>query len=335
LLSLFFIRNVSNGWLWTESVLKPISTVLNIGIFICAIIGMMYVYSMNKGVEISDLIYSVLNYTITIGDNNFYLQQFFKFCIFFAILIWATKWSREFSYRWVYSKTKDHGARNSLSVLTQYSILIIGIIIILYILEFPIQILTVALGGFAVAVGFGLRDIIGNYISGIILLIERPIRVGDFISVGGNQGKVTKIGMRSLTVENDDNMEVIVPNTETITSSLTNWTFKDTVIRMSFELRIDYNEDLTRIRQILSDILEANEDVLENPSPKVYFKEFSDSAVIAKINYHIDFNKSPSRGAVRTDLMLEIANKFHENEIAVAYPHKTMNINDKTDTIAN
>lgn len=325
--SRFFIRNIPNGWLWTESVLKPIGTVINIILFIFTILGLIYVYSINRGVELWSIINSILSYEIIISENKFCLSDFLRFCVFFAILLWATKWSREFSYRWIYSKTKDLGTRNSLSILTQYSVLLVGIFVILYILEFPMHILTVAFGGLIVALGFGLRDIFSNYISGIILLIERPVRVGDYVTVGEFEGKITKIGMRSLTIEDSNNMDVIVPNRDTILKSLINWTFKDTVVRSELLIRIDYSEDLERIRQLILDVIYKNEEILDDPIAKIYFHELSESAVIAKLYYYLDLNKTPSRASVETKVIIAIDKLFKQNNIMIAYPHQTVNLN--------
>ncbi len=324
----FFIRNVTNGWLWMESVLKPVQTVLNVLLFFSACLALAFVYGWNSGVDLLTLIQAITSlYLITISGVDIFVRDFLIICMILGIVVWATKWSREFSYRWLYAKTKDLGVRNSLAVFTQYSILVIGLIVILRFIGFPAQTLTVAVGGLLFFLGFGLREILSNYVSGLILLIERPIRVGDFITVGEYEGKVTKIGMRSLTVQSFDNMEVIVPNTDTINKPLTNWTFKDTVIRLEFDLRIAYEENLDRIRDLIIELLAASDDVLKDPKPKIYFKEFSESAVIAKIYVFIDLNKTPSRGAVRTALMLSISKIFKDNGIKVAYPIQNINLN--------
>ncbi|MBP9723017.1 MAG: mechanosensitive ion channel [Gammaproteobacteria bacterium] len=324
----FFIRNVTNGWLWTESVLKPLQTVLNVVLFVSACIGLVFIYGWNSGVDLVTLIHAIVNfYLVTVSGVDIFVKDFLIICIIFGIVIWATKWSREFSYRWLYSKTKDLGVRNSLAVFTQYSILVVGLIIILRFIGFPAQTLTVAVGGLLFFLGFGLREILSNYVSGLILLIERPIRVGDFITVGEYEGKVTKIGMRSLTVQSFDNMEVIVPNTDTINKPLTNWTFKDTIIRLELELRISYDESLEKIRELLEGLFASSEEILKDPKPKIYCKEFSESAVIVKMYFFIDLNKTPSRGAVRTSVMLAISNIFKEHGIKIAYPIHMVNIN--------
>lgn len=332
-ISRFFIRNVTNGWLWTESVLKPLHSLLSFILLLVSILGLIFIYGLNSNADLLSSINNFISYSFDINlgpDKDAHLKISIKdliiFCIIFAIVIWATKWSREFSYRWLYSKTKDLAVRNSFSVFTQYATLLFGIIIILKVLGIPTATLMVTVGGLLFFLGFGLRDIISNYISGIILLIERPVRAGDFVTIGEFEGKITKIGMRSLTVQSFDNMEVIVPNTDTITKPLINWTFNDTVIRMDLELRVCYEENLERVREIIFTIFESNEEILDDPMPRVYFKEFSDSAIIVKIYYYIDLNKTPSRGAIRTTVMLDISKKLSENGVKVAYPRQSVEL---------
>ncbi len=332
LISRFFIRNVTNGWLWAESVLKPLHTVLNFILIIISALGLVFIYGWNSNIELVNVIQQIVYYhlfTITTDTDapvNIYLKDFIMFCIIFSFVLWATKWSREFSYRWLYNKTKDLAVRNSFSVFTQYATLVVGIIIILKVLGIPTATLMVSIGTLVIFLGFGLRDIISNYISGIILLIERPVRTGDFVTIGDNEGKITKIGMRSLTVQSFDNMEIIVPNTDTITKPIINWTFKDTIIRMDLDLRLSYDENLEMVRELILSILKSNDEILEEPEPRVYFKEFADTAVITRIYFFIDLNKTPSRGSIRTVVMLAINKILTENHIKIAYPKQTVEL---------
>jgi potassium efflux system protein len=315
---------------WTESVLKPVQTVIHVILFGSACMGLVFIYGWNSGVTLITLVNTIVAYKLaTISGVDIFVKQFLIICIILSIVIWATTWSREFSYRWLYAKTKDLGVRNSFAVFTQYSILVIGLVIILIFIGFPPQTFTVAFGGIILFLGFGLREVLSNYVSGLILLIERPIRVGDFITIGENEGKVTKIGMRSLTVQSFDNMEIIVPNTDTINKPLTNWTFKDTIIRTELELRIAYDENLDKIKDLIIGVLAATEEILKEPKTKVHFKEFSESAIIAKIYFFIDLNKTPSRGGVRTAVMVAISKAFKENNVKVAYPKQTVILNNE------
>lgn len=332
LISRFFIRNITNGWLWAESVLKPLHTVLNFILIIFSALGLVFIYGWNSNIELVNVIHEIIYYHLfTIATDidapvNIYVKDFIMFCIIFSFVLWATKWSREFSYRWLYAKTKDLAVRNSFSVFTQYATLVAGIIIILKVLGIPTATLMVSIGTLVIFLGFGLRDIISNYISGIILLIERPVRTGDYVTIGENEGKITKIGMRSLTVQSSDNMEIIVPNTDTITKPLINWTFKDTIIRMDLDIRLAYDENLEVVRDLILSVLKSNDEILDEPEPKVYFKEFADSAVITRIYFFIDLNKTPSRGSIRTVIILAINKILSEHHIKVAYPKQTVEL---------
>jgi potassium efflux system protein len=321
----FFIRKVTNGWLWTESVLKPLHKIFNVISLIMTFSFLFFMYGWYQSAEFYQTINMVLNYYwMTISGVEIHTDSVIKLLIILMCVFWAAKWSQEFSYRWLYSGIKDLGVRNSLSVFTQYSTVVVGGVVILLTLGFSLGTLTVALGGVFVFLSFALKEIISNFVSGLILLIERPIRTGDLITIGAHEGKVTKMGIRALTIKTPNNMEVIVPNTETVTQSLTNWTFKDTVVRDELILRISYTENLPRIQHLVSDMIQANPDVLEQPPQSVYFHEFTDTAVLIRCFYFVDLSKTPNRPAIKSAILCALWNALNEAGISVAYPRQTV-----------
>lgn len=173
----------------------------------------------------------------------------------------------------------DNATRYAVSTLSRYAILLFGLLMTSQLLGLRwdnVQWLVAALG---VGLGFGLQEIFGNFVSGIILLFEQPIRVGDVITLGGTTGKVAKIRMRATTVVNWDRQELIIPNKELITGQLLNWTLSDNSSRLVINVGVAYGTDTERACQIIRDICQANPNVLADPAPRVVFEKFGASSL--------------------------------------------------------
>ena len=177
------------------------------------------------------------------------------------------------------------------------------------------QWLVAALG---VGIGFGLQEIIANFISGLIILFERPIRVGDLVTVGDSSGEVIRIRIRATTIRDFDGKELLVPNKEFVTSRLLNWTLSNTDIRMSLEVGIAYGSDVRKAVAILEDIVANHEMILDKPEPDVLFREFGDNSLNLIARYF--FNDVQQRGYLLSDLHLKINDAFAEAGIVIAFP---------------
>ncbi len=139
--------------------------------------------------------------------------------------------------------------------------------------------LTAVATAFSLGVGLGLRDLVNNFVCGFLLLLERPLRIGDTISVNGYEGEVTHIGGRAVTVRTWDHMDVLVPNAEIFSKSFVNWTAKDNVVRTVIPVRIDYHEKPEDVQAIIYHALEHHKDVLSDPAPEVFMKEMTDGMI--------------------------------------------------------
>ncbi len=284
LLSEVCIRKLSNGWVWTEALLKPLHKVLNLVVSIGAIVLLFSLYDWNQESLVAQKIMSLGQHELfTYGDISITLFNIIQFIILVMIIRWAARWSREFAYRWLYSGAKDPGVRNSLSVFTQYATVTIGAFIILRVLGIDLTTLTVVAGALAVGIGFGLQSIANNLVSGILLLIERPMRAGDTITLGTYEGEVTHIGMRATTIKNWDNMEVIIPNSETVTKPLINWTHHDTIVRTQISLRIGFNENPHQVQAIIYQVVTRHPAVVSQPKVEIFLLEFSTDAMVFDI----------------------------------------------------
>lgn len=174
---------------------------------------------------------------------------------------------------------KDTGVSDSIGTIFRYSVIVIGFITIFQSAGFDLSTLGLLAGALGVGIGFGLQNVTNNFISGIIILFERPIKVGDRIEVGDINGDVYSISMRSTTVITNDNISVIVPNSEFINSQVINWSHNDRRVRFKFPLGVSYNEDPERVRKLVLEVLHSHPGVLDEPKPDLWFEGYGDSSL--------------------------------------------------------
>ncbi len=183
--------------------------------------------------------------------------------------------------------------------------------------------LAVALGALGVGLGFGLQNIFNNFISGIILLFERPIQVGDDIEINGTWASVKKINIRATVVQTYDNASLIIPNSEFISSQVKNWSFKDKRLRLKIAVGVAYGSDTELVRETLLEIARSTSRVLKRPEPDVLFTDFGDSALIFTLRLWTDID---SMLKVGTAIRFEIDRLFKERGIEIAFPQQDIHI---------
>ncbi len=218
----------------------------------------------------------------------------------------------------------SRGNRYTVTTLVNYSIIGVGLFSIFNILGADwarFQWLFAALG---VGIGFGLQEIVANFISGIIILFERPIRVGDTVSVGGNDGIVTKIRIRATTILTFDRKELLVPNKEFITGQLLNWTFSDQSSRLTLPIGIAYGSDIPQAKALLLEAANENERVLNDPAANVVFVEFGDNTLNLHLRCYID--NIENRMRVTSAINESINEKFTKANISIAFPQRDIHL---------
>jgi potassium efflux system protein len=175
-----------------------------------------------------------------------------------------------------------------------------------------------------VGLGFGLQEIFANFISGLILLFEQPIRVGDVITVGDTTGTVSKIRMRATTVMNFDQQELVIPNKDLVTGRLLNWTLSDSTNRMIIDVGVAYGTDTTQACQILREICLNHPNVLKTPEPTAFFEIIGDSTLQLKVRLFLA--SLDLRLPTRHDLLTSIHQRFAQEKIPMAYPTRELHI---------
>ena len=260
------------------------------------------------------------------GNTEFTLQSIIYIIVITYLLILITAFLKKYIIYKLLSKSEiDIGVRESFGSILRYLILVIGFIVIFQTAGIDLSSLTILFGALGIGLGFGLQNITNNLVSGLIILFERPVKIRDHIEVGEVHGDVVDISLRATTILTNDNISIIVPNAELISTPVTNWSHLDRNVRFNIPVAVSYNEDPERVKAALIEIAENNTGVLEQPGPDVLFDSYGDSAL--NFNLRIWTRSYINRpGVLRSQLYYEIFQKFKENNINIPYPQRDIHI---------
>lgn len=218
----------------------------------------------------------------------------------------------------------EEGISYSLIRITQYLIMIIGAVISFQFVGVDLSGLVFIFGLLSVGIGFGLQNITANFVSGLILLIERPIRVGDRVTVGDTLGDVLEINMRSTTIRTLTNISIIVPNSEFTSSDVINWSHGDPKVRLDLPIGVSYNSDLETVLRSLREVADEDQDVLKQPEPEVNFTGFGSSSWDLELRVWL---ANPKRyQIVRSNLNCAIVDKFRANKVEIPFPQRDLHL---------
>jgi potassium efflux system protein len=219
----------------------------------------------------------------------------------------------------------DPGVRFAFVTLCRYAVLGVTTLFALGAVHLDLAKISVVLAALGVGLGFGLQEIVSNFVCGIILLLERPIRIGDVVTVAGTTGKVDRINIRATTIINADNQSMIVPNREFITGNLVNWTLKDKILRVQIKMSVAYGTDPDRVVALLLGIARADSDVMINPAPSAALEGFGESSLLFAL---YSFVPEPGlAGEVRHRLCAHIQRRFTQEGIVIPYPTHELHVN--------
>lgn len=222
------------------------------------------------------------------------------------------------------------GLRQAISAIMRYVILVIGFIVIIQSTGIDLSFLTILAGALGVGIGFGLQGVTNNFVSGIVILLERPIKVGDRIEItnaaGENiNGDVVNISARATTILTNDNIAIIVPNSDLISHPVINWSYNDRRVRFNFKIGVHYKEDPLLVKKLLKEVALENEGVLNSPSPDVLMDEFADSAMVFILRvWTTRYIQKP--GVLKSQLYYALHKKFKENNIEIPYPQRDLHL---------
>ncbi len=271
-----------------------------------------------------EILDNVLSYPIfQVAQTDITLLSLISFILVNFIFIKGASFIRVVLLSKVLARTQlGGGTQYSLSRIAQYSTLIIGVIIAFQIIGIDLSGLFVFFGFLSVGIGFGLQNITSNFISGLILLFEQHIKVGDRVTVGETEGDVTEINIRSTTVRSRNNIAIIVPNSDFISGTVVNWSHGDPKVRLEIPVGVSYNSDLETVLRSLKEVAEETPSVLSDPAPQVLFESFGDSSW--DMNLRVWINDPKGNRLVRSDLNCAIVHKFRKREIEIPFPQRDL-----------
>jgi len=276
-----------------------------------------------KGALISNLL-NWLTYPINIGKISFSLINLVYAFIALVLTHMLTKvWRYLIGEKVLVDSGLETGLQDSIITITVYTLWVFGILISLHIFGFGTTTLALAFGALGIGLGFGLQNIFNNFISGIILLFERPIQVGDDVEINGTWATVKKINVRATVVQTYDNASLIIPNSEFISAQVTNWSFKDKRLRRHIEVGVAYGSDIELVRSTLLEIAAHTKNVLKNPKPDVIFRDFGDSALLFRLRIWTDIDNML---IVETAIRFDIDRLFKERGIVIAFPQRDVHL---------
>ncbi|GAB1429357.1 mechanosensitive ion channel [Ignavibacteria bacterium] len=219
----------------------------------------------------------------------------------------------------------DSGVRYSLAALFRYIYLAIGLIAIVQTMGVNLTALSAILGFLSVGIGFGLQNVTNNLVSGIIIMVERPIKIGDRVEVGNLTGIVQKIAIRATTIVTNDNLAIIVPNSEFISSKVINWSHVGKAVWFKISVSADRNDDPGRITNVLLGVANEHPGVCKDPAPSVSFDKFSENALEFSLLVATEtYLNRP--GQLRSELNYAIYEAFRKNNIEIPYPKQEIHI---------
>ena len=218
----------------------------------------------------------------------------------------------------------DSGTKYAAVTILGYVLVGSGVVFSLALLGLDWSKLQWVVAALGVGIGFGLQEIIANFISGIIILFERPVRVGDIVTINNLSGTVNNIKIRATTITDFDNREVLLPNKSIITGEVTNWTLNNSVTRLIINIGVAYGSDVTQVRKLLTDILNAHPDVLKDPAPTVFFTAHGDSSLDFEIRLFVaaPFQRLPTTHDINAAINLALA----ANNIEIPFPQRDVNM---------
>ena len=319
-------NNIEDQKYYTKKTIKW--TLIRISFLFCSgafIIVCLFAWGVNLKTIIN--LIKILNHPIPIGGMKICLPGFiYSFLILVLTHMSVKIWQNTILKKMLADSGMATGIKDTVSTITSYSFWVFGIILALNAVGISTTSLTVAFGALGIGLGFGLQNIFNNFISGMILLFERPIQVGDWVEINGIWGIVKKINVRSTIVQSVDNASLIIPNSDFISNQVINWSYKDLKIRAVINIGVAYSSDLEKVKEILLGIAKENQNVYKSPKVDVIFDDFGDNAILLKLRFWVHVEK---RVSTKSKICFEIERLFRENNISIPFPQRDVYVYEK------
>jgi potassium efflux system protein len=267
----------------------------------------------------------LLDFGFTVGSQRFSVGLFLAA----AALVYGSflaSWivQRAFVEGTLTKRSLSAGVKASIGRLIHYALVLVGFFLALLALGFDLTKLTILFSALGIGIGFGLQAIVNNFICGLILLFERPVRVGDYIELEGKWAEIKRIGLRSTTVQTFDRADIIIPNADLISNQVTNWTLTDRFIRIIIPVGVAYGSDVPLVIDTLIKCAAAHPDLAKTPEPQVLFRSFGESSLNFDLRAHT--SKIEERLPIISEVCQEIDRTFRQAGIEIAFPQRDLHL---------
>ncbi len=266
------------------------------------------------------------NLVFTIGNTTITAWSVFYLVVLLIALVYISGKLKDWAVNRLFAKSHTEiGVRQAIGTITRYVVLTVGFIVVFQTAGIDLSAITILAGALGVGVGFGLQNITDNFISGLIILFERPVKVGDRIQVGDITGDVIRISPRATTIVTNDNISIIVPNSEFISSRVTNWSHSDRMVRLQVPVGVAYASDAEIVKGLLLKVASEHPGVLKDPKPDVIFEEFGESSLnfVLRVWTSEYITRPPT---LRSDLNFRIKKMFNENGVEIPFPQRDLHV---------
>lgn len=259
---------------------------------------------------------------LTVGDSTITLATLVFLTAGVVLFLFMTRFIQRFIVHKILARTNmDMGTRTATGKIIRYILLVIASIILLQISGIDLTIINVLAGTLGIGVGFGLQNIVNNFVSGLIILFERPIKVGDRIEVGDVHGRVVNLGARSATILTNDNVAIIIPNQKFVTENIINWSHTDDKRRFIIPVTVALDSDPYLVERLLLEVAEEEPEVLKSPAPGVRLFWFGENGMHFELRAWSN-TLIHQRGLLISKLNFAIYDKFKTNQIALVIPQR-------------
>ncbi len=263
---------------------------------------------------------------IVLGDISIDLARILSVVAFVLVGALFVAWSTGF----LRGRMQARGINPNAVQLISRAYLIIALailgIITLDLLSVPLTAFAFVSGAVAIGVGFGAQNIINNFISGWILMWERPIKIGDFLELGDVRGTVEAINTRSTRIRRVDGVHLLVPNSQLLENTVTNWTLMDNLVRTAVRVGVAYGSDVRLTEKLIAQAAQEHPDVLQEPGCAVIFDDFGDSALVFELNFWVHASTERGLRMIRSDLRFRIDALFREHDLVIAFPQRDVHV---------
>jgi potassium efflux system protein len=299
---------------------------LTVWLFIVIRISRLYPQTRQFSRSLTNSFFTSLNAElIPLGENAYSVVDLLVLVGLFAGLIVLARSIRTILRSRILRFTGlSRAAQETVSVIFNYTFIFIGTLVVLQLWGLDISSLTVFAGVLGVGVGLGLQGIAKEFLSGLVLIFERPIQVGDFVDVGGLMGTVERISVRSTEIRTLDQVSIILPNSRFLESEVINWSHHSSISRLRIPVGVAYGSDTKAVRQTLIDSAKTHPDILSHPSPQVFFTEFADSSL--NFNLLVWITEPRKQFQIKSDLYFKIESLLNERGIEIPFPQRDLHV---------